>query len=125
MKSRLLITTAVASAFLAASCGTEVEDRSGEWTAEEDTKVCTDQQGNRVDDAKCAAANTQRAANGAATGFFVWYFLSRGGIVPRIGAPVTGGSYKPATGRSYKAASVARGGFGSRGGGSYRGGVTS
>lgn len=114
MKSRLLITTAVSTAFLAAACGPSAEDRNGEWTAEEDTKVCTDDQGNRVTDDKCKETRVHNSGSGAAMGFFAWYYLSRGGRVPAIGNRVAGGAFQPMAGRSYRAASVARGGFGGR-----------
>lgn len=114
MKSKLLITTAVSSAFIAASCGSSAPDRNASWTTEEDTKVCTDDKGNRVDDEKCKQTRVHNSGSGAAVGFFAWYYLSRGGRVPAIGNRVSGGAFQPTTGRSYRSSSVARGGFGAR-----------
>jgi hypothetical protein len=111
-KGELRITTAVSAALLAAGCGTKSNPNNG-WTAAENTAVCTDQQGKRVDDRNC---DTRTAYAGGP--HYGWYYLGRGGYVPGIGGYARGGSYAAPAGSHFtragvSAASIARGGFGS------------
>lgn len=121
----LKITTGVAAALLAASCG-QSRDADNGWAASNDTAVCVDQQGRRVPDGQCPQ---QRQA--VATHFgspFLWYFLGRQATLPYYGDRVAGGSYVPTGGHTYyrapsgtamtraaavRSGSIVRGGFGS------------
>ena len=105
----LPITSAVAAALLATGCSREPD------TANADVRVCRDAEGRRVDDAQCRT----HAGGGIATGAFLWYYLTRGSTVPRVGQPLAGGSIAPAFGKNYREASqstVTRGGLGLSGG---------
>jgi hypothetical protein len=116
MKKFILpLTTAVSAAMLAATaCG---PDR--EWQISNDTRVCVDQNGNRIYEDKCS--------NQTSPGIwpYRWYYISRGGYVPVYNYPVSGGSYDPtAPPETYQSApaiapegAITRGGFGSFGGG--------
>jgi hypothetical protein len=111
-KGELRITTAVSAALLAAGCGPKFDAKNG-WTAAENTAVCTDQQGRRVDDRYCDR-------NGVYAGghHYGWYYIPRGAFVPGIGMGARGGSYAAPAGShwarsSVSAAHIARGGFGS------------
>jgi hypothetical protein len=108
----LKITTAVSAVLLAAGCGPKANSNNG-WTAADNTAVCTDQQGRRVEDRYCNG--NQAYAGGHHYG---WYYLGRGGYVPGFGGSVRGGSYSAPAGSHFTragvaAASVSRGGFGS------------
>ncbi|HEY0311493.1 MAG TPA: hypothetical protein VGC56_03265 [Allosphingosinicella sp.] len=111
-KGELRITTAVSAALLAAGCGPKFDAKNG-WTAAENTAVCTDPQGKRVDDSYC----DRRTAYAGGT-HYAWYYLGRGGYVPAMGGWARGGSYAAPAGSHFtrsgvSAASIARGGFGS------------
>ena len=111
-KGELRITTAVSAALLAAGCGPKFDAKNG-WTAAENTAVCTDQQGRRVEDRNC---DTRTAYAGGP--HYGWYYLGRGSYVPGIGGWARGGSYAAPAGSHFtragvSAASIARGGFGS------------
>jgi hypothetical protein len=106
----------VATATMLVSCGSA--NANDGWTADEDTAICTDRQGNRVDEDRC----DDDARRGG--GMFFWYFMSRGGYVPPMGHKVHKskyGSYKKSPGKSYYPASrysshsSSRGGFGATG----------
>jgi hypothetical protein len=125
-KFTLPLTTAISAAMLATvSCG---PDR--EWQINNNTKVCVDQDGNRIPEDKCA--NHTGGGTGMGTGIspYRWYYISRGGYVPIYSYPVSGGSYEPteAPGNYSPAPAVApegaitRGGFGGIGEGHGGGG---
>ena len=100
------------AALLAAGCGPKFDAKNG-WTAAENTAVCTDQQGRRVEDRNC---DTRTAYAGGT--HYGWYYLGRGSYVPGIGGYARGGSYAAPAGSHFtragvSAASIARGGFGS------------
>ena len=115
MKVELKITTGVAAALLASGCG----HQDNGWTAEQNTAVCTDKQGQRVADSNCE----HRTYGGGVGNAFLWYYMARSSAVPYYGEPVRGGSYNRAPGTSYfrapagsamsRSAAVSRGGFGS------------
>jgi hypothetical protein len=123
---QLKITTGVAAALLAAGCGQGEEADNG-WTADRDTAVCVDQQGNRVPDGQCP--QQRQAVAGGHVSPFLWYYLGRQSAVPYYGERVVGGSFVPTGGHSYfrapaamtgtRSGSIVRGGFG----GSAHGGV--
>lgn len=110
-KFNLPLTTAISAAILA----TTACSNSRDWQTSNDTKVCIDDNSNRVDEGNC---NTH-------TGLYRWYYISRGGYVPYYGNMVSEGSYFPATtATGYATApaepppgAVTRGGFGHAGGG--------
>lgn len=119
MKSELKITTAIAAALLAGACSQQQDNDWGE-TAERDTAICTDRNGQRVPEANCQ----QRAHAGSGVGnAFLWYYLGRSSVIPYYGDRVGGGSYQrsagtpyfraPATASMTRSAAIARGGFGS------------
>lgn len=110
-KFNLPLTTAISAAILATTaCGQR------DWQIDNDTKVCVDDNSNRVDDVHCAQP---------ITGPYRWYYISRGGYVPYYGYRVGGGSYFPSTtSTGYTTApaepppgAVTRGGFGGHAGG--------
>jgi hypothetical protein len=119
-KFNLPLTTAISAAILAsAGCSS-----NREWQTGDNTRVCVDQNGNRIPEDQCR--------NQPATGYspYRWYYISRGGYIPTYYGPVGGGSYFPASSPdSYHAApseapagAVTRGGFGGIGAGHAGGG---
>lgn len=121
IRNGMVLTTAVAVAMSTAACSSN-EPQVQEWTANEPTAVCTDQQGRRVDDDLCDDDDARSGGGG-----FMFLYLGSGSHVPRYGAPVKGGSKFKAPGQSYtpsKSAPAARGGLGasSRGGGGFSSG---
>jgi hypothetical protein len=110
-KFNLPLTTAISAAILA----TTACSNSRDWQTSNDTKVCIDDNSNRVDEGNC---NNR-------TGPYRWYYISRGGYIPYYGNWVSGGSYFPSTtSTGYATApaepppgAVTRAGFGSHGGG--------
>ncbi|MBV9932187.1 MAG: hypothetical protein JO013_14755 [Alphaproteobacteria bacterium] len=114
-KGELRITTAVSAALLAAGCGPKFDAKNG-WNAAENTAVCTDEKGNRVEDRNCD--RNYRAVGGYH--HYGWYYIPRGTFVPPIGGLARGGGYVAPAGSHYtpagvSASHIARGGFGSSG----------
>ncbi|WP_343526882.1 hypothetical protein [Sphingomonas sp.] len=115
MAFNLKCTTALAAILLAAGCNRAKADDN--WTADNDTAICTDAQGTRLPDDRCR----QNRVGGGAGAF--WYFLGRGRTIPYYGERATGGTFRPAPGIRYavapagsamtRSAAVSRGGFGS------------
>ncbi|MET3438881.1 hypothetical protein [Sphingomonas sp. 1185] len=111
----LRCTTALAAVLLASGCNRSKADDN--WTADNDTAICTDAQGTRLPDDRC---RQHRVGSG---GGAFWYFLGRGRSIPYYGERATGGSFRAAPGGRYvtapagsamtRAAAVSRGGFGS------------
>jgi len=116
----LPLTTAISAAMLASS-GCRA---SGDWQADNNTKVCVDQSGKRMPEDQCM----NQPANGVSP--YRWYYIARGGYVPAYYSPASGGSYAPsAPSDSYAPApseappgAITRGGFGGVGEGHAGGG---
>ncbi|MEJ8629316.1 hypothetical protein P0F65_04740 [Sphingomonas sp. I4] len=72
MRINLKWTTAMAAALLASGCNRAKADDN--WTADQDTAICTDAQGKRLPDDRCRQT---RVGGGA-----FWYFLGRGRAIP-------------------------------------------
>lgn len=131
MKKQLAMTTAMAAALLALP-GCSKEPGWEDVVADNDTAVCVDKEGKRVEDAQCmrqAAASTS-GGHGGGSNAFLWYYLGRNSRVPFYGDSVrdprySGGSYNQRVGGNYmlapsdanmtRSAAVSRGGMGSRG----------
>lgn len=119
MKGELKVTTAIAAALLAGACSSTPDNGWGE-TAERDTAICTDRNGQRVPETNC---QQHVSHGGGAANAFLWYYLARSSVVPYYGDRVGGGSYQRAAGTSYfrapaassmtRSAAISRGGFGS------------
>ncbi len=108
--------------------GATAGDGTNGWNVESPTRLCVDQNQNRLPDIDC-----QNGYHGG--GFHRWYYLSRGGFVPGLGRYVTGGALTPSLAEGAyhstaasmsEARSIQRGGFGDLGGrtaGTSRGGL--
>lgn len=107
IRNALVMTTAVALALQACAPQAKASDS---FTAEDDVAVCTDRQGNRVDDDLCDRNNSSSGGGG-----FFFMYLGGGSVVPAYGKPVRGGSKYATPGKSYTSSksAVSRGGFGS------------
>ncbi len=120
MRKQLFLTSAMAATLSGCSSG---DDWDGNVYARNDTSVCVDQNGYRVDDSYCRTTRT------GYYGGHRWYYVGRGGRIPyqgdRVSDPSRGftGSYDAKPGSSYarapaeanmtRSAAVSRGGFGS------------
>jgi hypothetical protein len=121
---KLLITTAVSVALLSGCSSAPTVAEDGSWETSEDTRICRDKDGKRVDDVNCEFG---ARSNGIGAGAFMWLYLARGSRVPGLGRAAKGGSTMRAPGVSYSSASsIERGGFGRSAGGrsssGFRGG---
>lgn len=120
----LRITTGVAAALLVGACGSQDHG----WTADRDTAICVDKQGQRVPDGQCPAQRTASSGSSGLGTAFLWYYLGRSSAVPYYGERAYGGGYAPAGGHAYSRApmatamtrgaavrsgAISRGGFGS------------
>lgn len=129
MKKQVFLTSAMAATLTALSgCSSSEDDWGSDVVADQDTRVCVDQNGNRVQDDDCERRASHRSGIGAG---FLWYYVGRGSRVPYYGDSVRDpqlglkGSYFPTKGTNYakapatanmaRSASVSRGGFGSSG----------
>ncbi len=118
MKKQLGMTSTMAAAILALpSC----EDPEPTWqTAQTDTAICVNREGERVDDDNCS---NDRGGSGLGNAF-LFYYLGRGSAIPYYGSRIydpryrTYGSYSRQPGVTYARAPAStriasRGGFGS------------
>ena len=127
MKKQLSMTTAMAAALLALPACSSNDEWSDDVVAAEDTAVCVNQEGERVDDDLC----DDDGRRGIGSSAFLWYYIGRGSAVPYYGDSIHHrryagyGSYKPRPGASYgrapastkmtRSQAVSRGGLGSSG----------
>ncbi len=121
MKKHLSMTTAMAAS-LAALPGCSSNDWGDEYYVSNDTAICTDREGKRVDDDRC---DDDRYRSGS--GYYGWYYIRSGSRLPYYGDSVRdprfSGSFSRDANRSYSRAptesrvtrsqAVSRGGFGS------------
>lgn len=130
MKRQLTMTTAMAAALLALP-GCSSDNGWEEVVADNDTAVCVDKDGKRVEDSQCMQQQASASTGGhGGVSPFLWYYLGRSSRVPYYGDSVrdprfSGGSYQQRAGASYflapeasrmtRSAAVSRGGMGSRG----------
>jgi len=136
---KLTVTTAMAATLLALPACSEREDWNGDVYAENDTAVCVDQAGMRVDDDLCDDSRLGSSGSYAASGVgnygggngFFWYYLGRRSAIPYYGESINDprvyahGSSQPQPGVRYARAdaatrmtrsqAVSRGGLGSSG----------
>jgi hypothetical protein len=119
----LLLVPTVAAALLAAAC--DVDDDGADYAA-----VCTDRNGVRVDDAKCAHAPTDYGGDMfSPANDFLWYYIgtSAGHTAPPIGSRAVAGTVRTpvsvqSTSGGTRIATVQRGGVSGTGGSISRGG---
>jgi hypothetical protein len=123
MKKQLFLTSTMAAALTALSGCSSGNDWNEDVVASDDTAICVDQNGNRIDDDAC---DDDRARFGF---FGSRYYINRGSRVPYIGDSIRDtryafkGSTSPVAGVRYakapsatsitRSAAIARGGFGS------------
>lgn len=123
MKKQLALTTAMAATLTSLSACSSGNEWEGSY-ADNDTRVCVDEAGRRVDDSQCRS----HIRGG---GYHGWYYINRGARLPYYGDSVKDpkmgirGSATPIAGRSYvdapahtnltRSAAMSRGGFGSSG----------
>ena len=128
MKKQLTLTSAMAATLGSLSACSSQPDWDGTVYAENDTAVCVDQNGYRVDDDFC---DNRSAYYRGSHGSHGWYYVRRGGPVPYWGESVRdarygfNGSMSPDASRVYarapastsvsRSTAVARAGFGSSG----------
>lgn len=121
MNKQLALTTAMAATLTSLSACSSGDHWEGSY-ADNDTRVCVDENGNRVDDSQCH--NHIRGG-----GYHGWYYVNRGSRMPYYGDSVNDpklgikGSKTPVAGKSYasapahtnltRSAAMSRGGFGS------------
>ena len=134
MTKQLTMTTAMAAALIAlAACSSQAED----VIADNDTAICVDQEGKRVEDNRCGNDVHHYHGGGGASSAFLWYYLGRSSAIPYYGDSIRDsryagrGSFNARPGASYARApsttgmtrsqAVSRGGLGSSGR-SYGGG---
>ncbi len=133
---KLTVTTAMAATLMALPACSEREEWNGDVYATNDTAVCVDQAGMRVDDDLCdegssgASGSYASSGSGRGGGFF-WYYLGRRSAIPYYGESINDpriyafGSSQPQPGVRYARAdaptrmtrsqAVSRGGLGSSG----------
>lgn len=123
MNKQLALTTAMAATLTSLSACSSGSDWDGSY-ADNDTRVCVDEAGNRVDDSQCGS----HIRGG---GYYGWYYVNRGSRLPYYGDSVNDaklgiqGSKTPLAGKNYasapshtnltRSAAKSRGGFGSSG----------
>lgn len=125
MKKQHFLTSTMAAALTALSGCASGDDWNEDVVATEDTAICVDQNGNRIDDDNCE--NNGRHSGGYFYGSR--YYINRGSRIPYLGDSIRdsrynfSGSTKPRPGASYfsapsssnvtRSTAIARGGFGS------------
>lgn len=124
MKKQLFLTSTMAAALTALSGCSSGNDWNEDIVASDDTAICVDQNGNRIDDDACDDDRVR------GVGFFgSRYYINRGSRIPYLGdsirdtryafrgspSPTAGVNYAkaPSTSRITRSAAIARGGFGS------------
>lgn len=130
MKKQLTMTTAMAAALLALPGCSSEEEWSGDVTADRDTAICVDGQGQRVDDDLCARGAYAGGGyhGGGGSSAFLWYYLGRNSALPYYGESIHDrryaghGSYQPQSNASYvraplgtrmtRSQAISRGGLG-------------
>jgi hypothetical protein len=126
MKKQLNMTTAMAATLLALPACSSNNGWNEDVIADQDTAICVDRQGTRVDDDLC-----DDDYDGGGSSAFLWYYLGRSSAVPYYGDSIRDrrfagrGSYSRAPGVVYARApaisnvtrsqAVSRGGLGSSG----------
>jgi hypothetical protein len=122
MKKQIFLTSAMAATLSSLSGCSSSDDWDGSVYAENDTGVCVDQNGYRVDDDLC---DDDRYRGGG----YGWFYMGRGSRVPYYGDSIRdkkygfAGSSTPDPSKVYarapeatkvtRSAAMARGGFGS------------
>ena len=128
MKKQLTMTTAMAAALLALPACSSNDGWDGDVVADQDTALCVNQQGERVDDDLC---DDDRRSGSGMSSAFLWYYIGRNAAVPYYGdsihdrrfrghgsfnrAPGVNYGRAPASTRMTRSAAVSRGGLGSSG----------
>jgi hypothetical protein len=124
MKKQIFLTSTMAAALTALSGCASGDDWNEDIIASDDTAICVDQSGNRIDDDAC---DDNRRGFG---GFYgSRYYINRGSRLPYLGdsirdtrykfagssSPMSGVNYAraPSASRITRSAAIARGGFGS------------
>jgi hypothetical protein len=124
MKKQHFLTSTMAAALTALSGCSSGDEWNEDVVASEDTAICVDQNGNRIDDDNC---NNNRTRFGGYYG--TRYYINRGARIPYLGDSIRDtrynfqGSTQPRPGASYfsapsssnvtRSTAIARGGFGS------------
>ncbi len=124
-RRKLAFTSAMAATLVALPSCSPRNEWDDDMIADRDTRVCVDQNGNRVDDDGCTQGSSRFG------GGMGWFYIGRGGRLPYFGDNVRTqgsrfvGSAQPSAGTSYadapagsrmtRSAAVSRGGFGSSG----------
>ncbi len=108
IRNALVLTTA--ASLMIAACA-QAPKPSDPFQTDQPTAVCTDGNGNRVDDDLCDDDNNRGGGGG---GGFMFLYMGGGSHVPAYGSKVHGGSKVRAPGTSYSSSKsvVSRGGFG-------------
>lgn len=128
-KKQILLTSAMATTLLSISACSSGDDWDGNVYADNDTQVCTDEVGIRVDDLWCDDDDGDGYVSfgGKKHKKKGWYYVSRGSPLPYYGdstrdskfrgstVAAAGTSYAkaPSTSNMTRSAAVSRGGFGS------------
>lgn len=125
MKKQLVLTSAMAATLSALpGCSSNPDWEANTW-ADQDTAICVDQAGNRIDDDYC----DDRSGRSGYYGGSRWYYINRGSAIPYYGDSINdkrygfSGSDRPKAGTTYakaptttavtRSTAVSRGGFGS------------
>ncbi len=123
MKKQIFLTSAMAATLAGLSGCSSNDDWNEDVIANEDTAICVDQNGNRIDDENCDESRPRIA------GFYASrFYISRGSRLPYLGdslrdtrygfngsaSPVPGANYSKAPSETNitRSAAIARGGFG-------------